>query len=157
VLAEIPGKKKEAEKALTEAIVVSKGASLPLVPAYLQLLGPEYRAKTRQAAFQVRERSAHLIPPYRGNWYLDLLAFHAGRIEDAELLRKAGEFRYNQCEAHFYIGLGKLAEGKRGEAKACFRRSMDTGIFFFCEYRYSRAFLARIDDPNWLPWIPVQQ
>ena len=83
-----------------------------------------------------------------------MLAFHAGMINDAELLKKAGEFRYSQCEAHFYIGLRKLAEGKRAEAKACFRRSMDTGVFFFAEYLWSRAFLARIDDPEWLPSIP---
>ena len=50
VLAAIPGQQKEAEKALTQAIAVAKGPSLPLAPGYLQLLGPEYRAKTRQAA-----------------------------------------------------------------------------------------------------------
>jgi hypothetical protein len=157
LLASIPGKQKEAEKALTGAIAVSKGANLPLCPAYLQLLGPEYRAKTRQAALQGRERSAHLIPPYRDHWYPQVLAFHAGLIDDAELLKKAGEYRYSQCEAHFYIGLGKLAEGRRAEAKACFRRSMDTGVYFFGEYWFSRAFLARIDDPDWLPWCPVKE
>jgi lipoprotein NlpI len=61
------------------------------------------------------------------------------------------------CEAHIYIGLGKLAEGKRADAKACFRRSMDTGVFFFGEYMYSRAFLARIDDPEWLLWCPMKE
>ena len=117
MLATIPGQQKEAEKALTGAIAVSEGATLPLSPAYLQLSGPEFRVKTRQAALRIRELSAHLIPPYRDHWYHHMLAYHAGLIDEAELLIKAGEFRYSQCEAHFYIGLGKLAEGKRAEAK----------------------------------------
>ena len=86
-----------------------------------------------------------------------MLAYHAGVIDDAELLKKAGAFRYSQCEAHFYIGLGKLADGKRAEAKACFRCSLDTGVFFFGEYMFSLAFLARIDDPDWLPWCPMKE
>jgi hypothetical protein len=57
--------------------------------------------------------------------------------------------------ALFYIGLDKSGEGKREEAKACFRRSMNTGLFINYEYFWSWAFLARIDDPKLLPWIPV--
>lgn len=70
---------------------------------------------------------------------------------------KAGENRFSQCEAHFYIGLRRLVEGKRSEAKACFRRTMDTGAFLYEECVWSRAFLARIDDPAWMPWIPVKE
>jgi serine/threonine protein kinase len=51
----------------------------------------------------------------------------------------------------------RLAEGRRAEAGAFFRRSMDTGVFYFYEYLWSRAFLARIDDPDWLPWVPAQK
>jgi hypothetical protein len=50
-----------------------------------------------------------------------------------------------------------LAEGNRAEAKAYFRRSVDTGIFTYFEYIWSRAFLARIDDPDWLPWTPMKK
>jgi hypothetical protein len=63
---------------------------------------------------------------------------------------KASASRFNPCKAHCYIGLSKLAEGKRSEAKACSRRSMATGFFFY-EYTGSRAFLAHIEDPEWLP------
>ena len=157
VLAAIPGRKEEAEKAMTEAIRVSKGSMLSAVAAYLQLLGPEYRAKARQASLEIRERSAHLIPNSRDRWLHEILAFHAGLIDAEELLKKAGESRFNQCEAHFYIGLGKLAEGNRAEAKVYFRRSVDTGIFIYVEYMWSRAFLARIDDPDWLPWMPIKK
>jgi hypothetical protein len=86
-----------------------------------------------------------------------LLAFHAGLIDNKELLPKSGASRFNLCEAHCDIGLGRLAEGKRAQAKACFRRSMATGVFSFDEYIWSRAFLARIDDPDWPPWAAVKK
>ncbi len=156
VLAAIPGRKQEAEKAMTEAIRVCKGSPLSNFAAYLQLLGPEYAAKARQASLEIRERSAHLIPTSRDRWYHDVLAFHAGLIDAEELLKKAGESRFNQCEAHCYIGLRRLGEGNRAEAMACFRRSVDTGVFSYVEYIWCRAFLAHIDDPDWLPWMSTK-
>jgi tetratricopeptide (TPR) repeat protein len=157
VLAAMPGREKEAEKELTDAIRTCKGFSLSFIAAYLQVLGPEYRAKMRKASLEIRERSAHTVLPWRDQWYRDLLAFHAGLIDDQELLTKPGESRFNLCEAYFYVGLGKLAEGKRAEAKACFQRSMATGVFYFYEYTWSRAFLARIDDPDWFLCAPVKK
>ena len=81
-----------------------------------QLFGPEYRAKARQAAREIYERSSHLIPNARDRWYHDLMAFHAGLMGAGELLKKAGESRFNQCEGYFQIGLRRLAEGRRAEA-----------------------------------------
>jgi hypothetical protein len=48
-------------------------------------------------------------------------------MEVAELVAKAGSSRSNQCEGYFYIGLRKLAERKRVEAKECFEKSYETG------------------------------
>jgi hypothetical protein len=156
VLAAIPGRKDEAEKTIIDAIRACQGGGvLTVLPGYLQLLGPEYGAKAREISLEIRERSAHLIPTYRDRWYHHLLAFQCGLMDGEALLKKAGENRCNQCEAHFYIGLRRLAEGKRSEAKACFRRVLDTGVFLYEEYFWSRAFLARIDDPAWMPWVPV--
>jgi tetratricopeptide (TPR) repeat protein len=147
------GRKKEAEQAFTEAIRRYKGIALSFLPAYLQLLGPEYAAKSRQAALDVRSRTSHLIPNVMDRWYHHLLAYNAGLIGEEELLSKAGENRFNLCEAHWFIGIRKLAGGKRGEAKASFRLSVGTGVFFYFESIWSRAFLAHIDDPDWLPWL----
>ncbi len=153
VLAAMSGRKDEAEKAITDVIRSrSGGTPLSYVCAYLQLLGPEYRAKTRQAAQDIREHSSRLIPGWRHDWYHVLLDFHAGRIDDRELLRTAGESRFNQCEANFYIGLEKLGEGDRKEAGTYFQSAVNTNVFYYYEYIWGRAFLARIDDPNWLPW-----
>jgi lipoprotein NlpI len=140
---------------MTDGIRRTKSFLLCFLPAWLQLLGPEYRTKPRQAVLQIREHSAHLTPANRGRWYHDMLAFHAGSISAEELLKKAGESRTSKCEAYFYMGLAGLGEGKRAEAKTCFRRSINTGMFINVEYFWSRAFLARLDDPDWLLWVPV--
>jgi hypothetical protein len=151
VLAAMPGRKDEAAKTIVDAVRGCRGgALLSYLPAYLQLLGPEYGAKARMMYLEIRERSAHLIPTYRDRWYHDLLAFQCGAMDEEALLKKAGANRFNQCEAHFYIGLRRLADGKRSEAKACFRRVLDTGVFLYEEYIWSRAFLACIDDPAWM-------
>jgi tetratricopeptide (TPR) repeat protein len=141
-----------AVKALLATMYMDDGS---YIAADLQLLGPDYRMKARQAALEIREKLSHRIPNARSGWYHELLAFHTGLLNADQLLEKAGELRSNQCEAHYYIGLRKLAEGKRTEAKACFKRASETNCYMFPECCWSRAFLARIDDPAWLPWIPM--
>jgi hypothetical protein len=156
VLAAIPGRKAEAEAAFAGAIDKCQGgAALAYVAAYLQLLGPGYRDKAEQAARDVRARSPHLIPRAPDGWYHDLLAFHAGSLDAEGLLRKAGSSRYNRCEAYFYLGLRALADGDRAAAKAWFERVLGTGQYYFTESVWGRAFLACVDDPAWLPWVPA--
>ena len=154
VLAATPGRKDEAERAFTEAIRACKGgALLAYVPAHLQLIGGDARDESRRAALDIHKRSDHLIPNIPGRWYHDLLDFHAGLLDEAGLLRQAGESRYNLCEAHFYIGVRKLADRNRTGAKDCFTRVVESGQYYFTESVWSRAFLANIDDPTWLPWL----
>jgi hypothetical protein len=128
-----------------------RGAIISLLPAFLQLLGPDAGTEARQLARALQQQSSHLIPNWRDGWYHDLLKFNAGQMDAAELETKAGTSRFNQCEAYFYIGLHKLSERKRSEAKQWFKKSYETGVFHFFEYHWSRAFLANIDDPKWLP------
>jgi predicted Zn-dependent protease len=154
VLATIPGRAAEAERAFADGIqgLMRQGLSLAFRPAYQQMLGPDYRAKTGELFRGIRERSSHLILSWRGDWYHHLLDFHADQIDAAELLTWADVSRFNLCEAHFYIGLRRLAERRRADAKECFTRCYETGMFGYTEYLWSRAFLACIDDPTWLPW-----
>jgi hypothetical protein len=156
VLATMPGRTAEAEEALMNAIQTSQEGTAPaLLPAYLQLLGPEYGQRSQQRALETKQQSEARISNDRNSWYHDVLKYNAGILDEDQLLQRAGENQWNLCEAHFFIGLRRLVKGKRGEAKASFQRSVDTGIFFFYEYNWSRAFLAHIDDPNWLPWCPM--
>jgi hypothetical protein len=129
-----------------------EGVKLGLAPIYFQLLGPGAHTSTRQVARDILKQSFHQVPNWRDGWYREVLKFNAGEIEAADLEAKAGASRYNQCEGFYYIGLRKLAERKRAEAKAYFRKSCDTGVVQFSEYTFSRDFLACIDDPAWLPW-----
>jgi tetratricopeptide (TPR) repeat protein len=152
------GNRKDAAKAMTEAIDSCKGG-LPLsfIASYLQLLGTEYREKARQASRQIVKEFSQRVTPWRDRWYHHLLAFNAEMMNATQLLENAGKDHFNLCEAHFYIGLRRLAEGKRTEAKACFQSAMDAGIFYYYEHIWSRAFLAHIDDQDWLPWVPLEK
>jgi serine/threonine protein kinase len=157
-LVAIPHRTQEAERAFRAAIRnCDGGGNLPVVNAYLQLLGPEFRTEARKAALEIRERSSHLIPNQRNRWCHELLAFQAGVLSLDELLEKAGDNRVSQCEGLFYAGLQRLAEGRRSDAAACFTRAVAKKTYPLPEYQWSRAFLALIDDPEWLPWIPVEK
>jgi hypothetical protein len=156
VLATMPGRTAEAEQALMNAIQTCQGGIAPaLLPAYLQLLGPEYGQRSQQIALDIQQQSEGRISNVQNGWYHEVLKYNAGILDEAQLLQRAGENHWNLCEAHFFIGLRHLVEGKRGEAKASFQRSVDTGVSHYYEYMWSRTFLARIDDPNWLPWCPM--
>ncbi len=49
-----------------------------------------------------------------------------------------------------------LSEGDRTGAREHFGESLDTNIFYYFDYSWSHAFLARMDqDPTWPPWIPL--
>jgi Protein kinase domain len=131
------------------------GTALALLPAHMCLLGPGGRSESRRIAAELLSKSAQLIPGWRDGWYRDILKFTAGQMEAEDLLAKAGASRFNQCEAYFYIGLRKLAEGNRSEAKVWFTKTQATGVFNFGEYMWSRAFLVHIDKPEWLPRVPI--
>src|SRR5262249_52958736 len=120
-------------------------------PGLLPAPGAGAHTDPRQVARDILKQSSHLIPGRRDGWYRDVLKFNAGQMEVADLEPKAGAARFNQCEAFYYIGLRKLAERQRTEAKEWFTRSYETGVFPYGEYMWSRAFLACIDDPDWLP------
>ena len=57
-------------------------------------------------------------------------------------------------EAFFALGVGRLAAGERSEAKRLFEASISTGYYEFFVYWWAKAFLEKLDDPNWLPWLP---
>jgi hypothetical protein len=147
------GRRAEAEALFVQAIRGERGIQLSLVPAYMGILGPGGRTAARQAARDVLGHSSRPIPNWRDGWYRALFRFNAGELDADQLLAKAGDSQANLCEAYFHIGMRRLGEGKRTEAKRCFGKARDTGVYTFGEYMWSRAFLACIDDPEWLPWL----
>jgi hypothetical protein len=54
----------------------------------------------------------------------------------------------------FKLGVLRLAQGKRAEAKACFEDVVSAGFYEMADDNMSRVFLMRINDDDWLPWLP---
>jgi tetratricopeptide (TPR) repeat protein len=83
------------------------------------------------------------------------LDYNAGDLTADELLKGAGHSRWDQCLAHFYIAMTKLAEGDRSGAREHFDKAIKTRAIGWGVYDMSWVFQARLaKDPNWPPWIP---
>jgi lipoprotein NlpI len=77
-----------------------------------------------------------------------LLHFFAGRIDQAALLKLAGQpaemARLNLAEAWFFIGQQQLVRGQTDDALRSLRRVLDTGALPFREYTYALLLVARL-------------
>jgi len=114
------------------------------------------RPEAVELSRKLQEQAASL-PPVRNHWYNHLLDYNSERISAETLLEQAGSSRWNRSEAHFHIGLNRLADGDRAGARQHFRQTTSKGAFNSLDFDWSRAFLARLEqDPNWPPWIPVK-
>jgi len=124
-------------------------------PTVFLLLGS--RSDAIKAARQSRERVAHGAS-WLYEWYGKIQDYQCDAISGEELLSFAGAERGGQCEAHFHIALTRLAEGDRAGAADHLRACLETHVFDYFEYAWSRNFLARLEqDPTWPPWIPTTQ
>lgn len=76
-----------------------------------------------------------------------LLHYLTGRIDQAELLRRAAEARdmerLNLAEARFFIGQRLLLEGQKQEAQAWFRRTLETEASPYRELSFARLELQQ--------------
>jgi hypothetical protein len=99
------------------------------------------------------------LPSLRGDSYRQLLNYHSDpRMTAKDLLDASGNSRYHRCNAHFFIAMSLLAQGDKQGAREHFRRCVDTGVFDFDAYDWSRTFLARMArEPDWPRWIPTHQ
>ncbi len=124
-------------------------------PMILLLLGQKEEAI--QASLQIRRNPSQVLSWY-GGWYFTYLDYSCGLITADDLLKAAGASRPQQCEAHFLIGLRRLAEGDRPGAREHFRKSSDTRVFIYWDWMWARAFLKRLErDPAWPRWIPPKK
>jgi hypothetical protein len=87
-----------------------------------------------------------------------LRRFSNGEISESEYLASVAGDRRLECNAHFYVGLFRLAEGNRSAAKDHFAKAVQTHVMASFNHSYSLMFLTRSQtDPNWPPWIPVKK
>jgi hypothetical protein len=89
---------------------------------------------------------------------LRCLRYNAGALPADDLVRGAGRSRWDQCLAHYYIAMTKLAEGDRKGAHEHFDKVIKTRAFLWGPYDMSWVFRARLaQEPNWPPWISKGQ
>jgi tetratricopeptide (TPR) repeat protein len=99
------------------------------------------------AAQRLEARAADLPG---GHPYLDLIAFHLGRLSTDQLLAEArrdddtaGD-KIRQCDAYFNIGERLLAAGQAGQAREMFARAAATGEASCRGFSVSHAELERL-------------
>ena len=67
--------------------------------------------------------------------------------------RSAAVGRFFTAYAHYVVAFDALSRGERHEAREHLYLATQTGDFQNGIFWWSKAFLSRIDDPNWLPWL----
>jgi hypothetical protein len=96
--------------------------------------------------------------PDQGDWTLAWAQFASGELTEEKYITKAGSSRNRQVEAHFYIGLVRLATGDRVIAREHFHEVLGNRKIYQVAYWWTRMFLSRMEkDPTWPPWIPVKK
>jgi serine/threonine protein kinase len=87
-----------------------------------------------------------------------IVEYCAGILPEQEYLKVGAGSRLGHCVDHLFVALDRLSQGDRAGARDHFRQSLDAGAFGFTEYQWARVFLKRMEqDPNWPPWIPLQE
>jgi tetratricopeptide (TPR) repeat protein len=117
--------------------------------------------KTDRARALYNEIDSSSIGSFRDDWYRGLLAFCRGEMSAEQLiatLDHSQRSHFNQSEAHFFVGMALLSEGRHVEADVHFEKSVEAGVFDYRDHQLSRAILEkRKADPQWPAWIPVRK
>jgi hypothetical protein len=131
------------------------GAAIMDTQTVLCLLGKKREAvKASKALLEQPE----LFYTLRREPILRCLRYNAGVLPAEKLLKGAGRSRWDQCMAHYYIAMTKLAEGDRKGAQDHFDKAFETRASGRGEYDLSWVFRARLSKyPNWPPWIPKKR
>jgi tetratricopeptide (TPR) repeat protein len=157
LLAELPGDGPQRARATVREWREKYGdpENLGDVVIVLLLLGD--KAEARKVAKDVRP-PAWAVTPQRKAYNEQARAFAAGEDpSEADLLRSAAGLRSCRCSSHLLIGMTRLADGDRPGAKHHLSEAVRTQDYFNNDYTLSRAFLARMRDSAWPPWIEVKK
>jgi len=142
-----------ARKALEDFAARSQdwAAVIDTQAAVLCLLGKKGDAiEASKALLQQKDRLYTL----RREPILRCLRYNAGDLSADDLVRGAEGSRWDQCLAHYYVAITKLATGDREGAQEHFDKVVKTRAFGWGPYDMSWVFRARLaKDPTWPPWI----
>jgi serine/threonine protein kinase len=130
---------------------VQDGAAVMDAQAALCLLGKKEEAV--DASKKLLEQTVRFYT-LRSEPLQACLRYNAGKLPEDEFLHGARSSRWNQCLAHYYVAMTKLAEGDRKGAQEHFDKVVETRAFLWGPYDMSWVFRARLaKDPAWPRWI----
>jgi serine/threonine protein kinase len=131
------------------------GAAAMDSQAVLCLLGKKEDAVKANEALLSQPQRVYAL---RRDAILRCLRYNAGKLSAEELIRGAGRSRWDQCLAHYYVAMTKLAERDRGGAQEHFDKVVKTRAFLWGTYDLSWVFQNRLaKDPTWPPWISKER
>ena len=90
------------------------------------------------------------------NDFLPLAKYLSGdrTVEPDDIIRGLENSNRLFAENLFLLGVDSLANGNRLQARRHFEDCLATNYYEFFVYWWSQAMLERLDDENWLPWLP---
>ena len=98
----------------------------------------------------VRLKQQHRFPKFLRRWYGRIEEYTCQDITAGQLIESADGSRKKLCEAHYYIGVTKLARGDREAALHHFQQSTALRIFNFYEHHLSFAMAKQLErQPTW--------
>ena len=155
VAAELDGCDAALERYRRGIPLITNGVQRVYFKAIPLLLGKADLAKAESRADRHRDLT---FRPSERAFLQASLDYLAGDGNDISLLRAAVGSQRDECHAHFFIGMTRLAEGDRKRARAEFQRALTTACVNTMFYDLSAVVLARLEkDAYWPPWIPVQK
>ena len=78
-------------------------------------------------------------------------------LNEQHLLENCSDMQVYLAYANYIIAIRKLSEGDRQGAKKHFNQVLAARDYQNYFHWWSRAFLTRVCEPKWLPWIEVKQ
>jgi tetratricopeptide (TPR) repeat protein len=157
LLAEL-GRIDEARLACRECLKTQQGhaSGVFMSAAVMELLGGFDEAQAAVLGLEARAReSADVTFEYvPAKAAVAEIAYFTGRSDAAALLASSGDNPGRRCEHAFEIGMCELGHGHREAGLAMLQASVDTGVIFYGEYRFSQVLLERAKaDPQWPRWV----
>jgi tetratricopeptide (TPR) repeat protein len=105
----------------------------------------------RQGKYNVVKKKAgeYLVKFKNDKWPKPIIRFFTGEIKEADLLAASESenpktAREQKCEAYFYAGEMRLAKGDKEGARDFFKKTLDTDVNNYIEYRSAKYELERI-------------
>jgi lipoprotein NlpI len=115
-----------------------------IYPAFYRCVALMRRGKTEEAKRELGAALAERKVAEAGDWPSTIADFLLGKVDEAALLKGAGNSGAQQCEAWYFAGVVRLTAGRKAEAAECFRKSVATELKSFTEYRLARGELMRL-------------